>query len=60
MTVQFNLNSGKTITAKINEFNSEEFAKQLNNPQVLFMTIGNYGFQKHMLLDWSVVPDEEQ
>lgn len=59
MTVQFNFNSGKTVTAQLAEFDSAEFAKQLNNPQVLFVTVGDYGFQKHTLLDWSVMEVEK-
>ena len=55
MTVEFTLNTGIKIKAKIEGFNSEQFAEQLNNPQTLFVTVGNNGFSKHSLLSWNEV-----
>lgn len=55
MRIQFDLNTGKSITADIPNFDSAEFANQLNDQSVLFVTIGNNGFQKHTLLTWSEV-----
>lgn len=55
MKIKFVLNTGSSITADIPKFDSVEFAKQLNDQSVLFVTIGNNGFQKHTLLSWSEV-----
>lgn len=55
MTIEFTLNTGVKITAFIEGFSSEEFAKQLNDPQTLFVTIGNNGFSKHKLDSWHEV-----
>lgn len=52
MKITFTLNTGIQITGDIPEFNSEEFAQKLNNPQTLFISIGNNGFQKHSLIGW--------
>ena len=56
MKITFNFSTGKQLTAEIVDFNSVEFAAQLNNPQTLFISIGNNGFQKHSLIDWSESP----
>ena len=53
MKMTFTFSTGKQLTADIQDFNSVEFAAQLNNPQTLFISIGNNGFQKHSLIDWS-------
>ena len=55
MTVEFTLNTGLKITAKIEGFDSAKFAEQLNNPQTLFVTVGDSGFQKHSLMSWNKV-----
>lgn len=58
MTIEFTLNTGVKITATIEGFDSVKFAEQLNNPQTLFVTVGNNGFSKHSLLSWNeVVPN---
>lgn len=58
MKMTFTFSTGKQLTADIQDFNSVEFASQLNNPQTLFISIGNNGFQKHSLIDWSEAPIE--
>ena len=58
MKITFTLNTGLQITGDISNFNSEEFAKNLNNPQTLFIPIGNNGFQKHSLIGWHETPTE--
>lgn len=55
MTVEFILNTGLKITANLEGFDSEKFAKELNNPQTLFVTVGNNGFSKHSLMSWNEV-----
>lgn len=60
MTIEFTLNTGVKITARIDNFNSEEFAAQLNNLQTLFVTVGNNGFSKHSLLSWNEAVSEGQ
>ncbi|PAE21954.1 hypothetical protein CHH80_03395 [Bacillus sp. 7504-2] len=52
MIITFTLNTGMNITANIPNFNSEDFANKLNNPQTLFISVGNNGFQKHSLAGW--------
>ncbi|MDF1510835.1 prophage endopeptidase tail protein [Bacillus phage vB_Bacillus_1020A] len=52
MIITFTLNTGMNITANIPDFNSEDFANKLNNPQTLFISVGNNGFQKHALAGW--------
>ncbi|MER2010051.1 MAG: hypothetical protein ABS939_21670 [Psychrobacillus sp.] len=49
MTIEFTLNTGVKIQANIPDFDSAAFAKQLNDPQTLFVTVGNNGFSKHTL-----------
>ena len=56
MTIEFTLNTGVKISATISDFDSEKFAAQLNNPQTLFVTVGNNGFSKHSLLSWNEAP----
>lgn len=58
MKIEFTLNTGSKIQAEIPEFNSEGFAAQLNNPQTLFVTVGNNGFSKHTLTSWHEVAVE--
>lgn len=58
MKITFTLTTGTQITADIPDFNSNEFAKQLNNPQTLFISVGNNGFQKHSLIGWHETPIE--
>ena len=53
MTIEFTLNTGVKIKAEIEGFDSAKFAEQLNNPQTLFVTVGNNGFSKHSLLSWN-------
>lgn len=55
MEIEFTLNTGVKITATIEGFDSTAFAAQLNNPQTLFVTVGNNGFSKHSLLSWNEV-----
>lgn len=52
MIIEFTLNTGIKIRATMDNFNSEEFAEKLNNPQTLFVTVGNNGFSKHTLTSW--------
>lgn len=59
MTVEFTLNTGLKITANLEGFDSEKFAKELNNPQTLFVTVGNNGFSKHSLMSWNQVASIE-
>lgn len=59
MTIEFTLNTGLKITANIEGFDSAEFAEQLNNPQTLFVTVGDSGFQKHSLMSWNKVEAAE-
>lgn len=58
MTIEFSLNTGVKIHANIPEFDSKAFAEQLNNPQTLFVTVGNNGFSKHTLTSWHEVVSE--
>jgi hypothetical protein len=55
MTIEFVLNNGTSLKAEMANFDSKEFTTQLNNPQTLFVSIGNSGFQKHTLLYWNEV-----
>lgn len=55
MTVEFTLNTGLKITAYLEGFDSSKFAEELNNPQTLFVTVGNNGFSKHSLMSWNEV-----
>lgn len=57
MTIEFTLNNGIKIRANIEGFNSKEFAQQLNQPQTIFVTVGNNGFSKHTLLTWTEVTE---
>lgn len=58
MKIKFTLNTGKEIDAEIPNFNSEDFAKQINDPHTLVVHIGNNGFSKHALQSWNEVKDE--
>ena len=58
MKVTFILSTGTNITADIADFDSAEFAKTLNSPQTLFISVGDNGFQKHSLIGWNKVPSE--
>lgn len=53
MIIEFTLNTGSKFITEITDFNSENFAEQLNNPQNLFVTVGNNGFSKHTLSSWT-------
>lgn len=55
MMIEFTLNTGLMITANLEGFDSAKFAEQLNNPQTLFVTVGNNGFSKHSLMSWKEV-----
>lgn len=57
MQVEFIFSTGRKVITTVNEFDSADFAKQLNNPQVQFISIGNRGFQKNTLVEWGVVED---
>lgn len=59
MNIQFNLQNGMSITASIPNFNSKDFAAQLNDQRTLFVPIGNNGFQKQMLTGWYEVQETE-
>lgn len=52
MVITFTINTGQLITADIPNFDSSQFAKELNNPQVTFVSIGNNGFHKQSLIGW--------
>lgn len=58
MKVEFYLNTGRKIIATVDEFDNEEFTKQLNSP-TSFVSVGNRGFQKHSLIEWGVIIEEE-
>ncbi|WP_342512787.1 hypothetical protein MKY34_19595 [Sporosarcina sp. FSL K6-1522] len=58
MQIEFIFNTGRVITTTVDDFDSADFAKQLNNPQVIFISIGNRGFQKHTLIEWGVVQQD--
>lgn len=58
MNITFTLNTGVQISADIPNFKSQEFASQLNDPQTLFISVGNNGFSKHNLLGWFEKPIE--
>ncbi|MFE8697993.1 hypothetical protein ACFYKT_16750 [Cytobacillus sp. FJAT-53684] len=59
MNITFTLNTGQMITAKIDGFDSAKFAKELNNPQLTFVSIGNNGFHKNSLIGWRETIDME-
>lgn len=52
MTIEFTLSTGVKLQAEIENFDSEQFAKQLNDPQTLFVTVGDNGFSKHIITSW--------
>lgn len=52
MKIEFTLNTGVKIAATIEGFDSAAFAAQLNDPQTLFVTVGNNGFSKHAIVSW--------
>lgn len=58
MNITFVLHNGVSFAANIQDFNSAQFAKELNNPQVLFVSVGNGGFQKNSLANWYETPQE--
>lgn len=58
MTIEFTLNTGKVFTASIPNFNNQEFVAQLNDSRITFITIGNNGFNKHILASWVEVAEE--
>ncbi|MEH7391778.1 hypothetical protein [Bacillus sp. JJ1474] len=63
MRITFNIANGiqvNQLTADIPDFNSEEFAKKLNNPQTQFVSVGNSGFTKQSLISWNEVTVEAQ
>lgn len=49
MTIRILLNTGEELTGAVENFDAMELAKQLNNPQVMFITIGNYIVQKQSI-----------
>lgn len=64
MRILFNVVEGigvpaTPLIADVQDFNSEEFAKKLNNPQTQFISIGNNGFAKTNLISWKELPAEE-
>jgi len=63
MRIAFNVVEGigvppTQLIADVHDFNSEDFAKKLNNPQTQFISIGNNGFAKTNLISWKEVPTE--
>lgn len=49
MTITISLNTGEEITGVVDNYDALELSKQLNNPQITFITIGNYILHKQSI-----------
>jgi hypothetical protein len=62
MKIAFNIINGigvqTQLTADVENFNSDEFAKKLNSPQTQFVSVGTSGFAKQSLVSWNEVTPE--
>lgn len=50
MTIEIHLNNGMKFTADVAGYNGTEFTKQLNNPQVNHVNIGDLVLSKHAVV----------
>lgn len=49
MAIRIVLNTGEEIVGEVGSYDALELAKQLNNNQVMFITIGNYILHKQSI-----------
>lgn len=49
MNIRILLNTGEDITGTVETFDALELAKQLNNMQIMFITIGNFIVHKQSI-----------
>lgn len=49
MQIRILLNTGEDITGEVQTFDAVELAKQLNNMQIMFITIGNFIVHKQSI-----------
>lgn len=57
MAIEIHLNNGMVFTANVMGYNGTEFTKQLNNPQVNHVNIGDLVLSKHAVV--LVMPVQE-
>ena len=57
MNIEIHLQNGIKLTAFIENYNAEEFAKQVNSPNTTVVTLGDYIFSRHLIAYVAPAPE---
>lgn len=60
MNIQIHLQNNVMLTAFIENYNAEAFAKQINSPNTTVVTLGDYIFSRHLIAYVAPAPETEE